>query len=546
MAELGLIKRIPSSLRNDFWTALIETVDEEISLMKEEIEKKKVLLSPSLASKEQLLDLASFIFQLEPDYLSAIETTLINLYGLSEEEVAVFLRAELLKTPFQVMNKANLSLYRSIFNLFTYSFDKEICYYKKLIGDDPVTGEARLIRDLLLPIFSNIDTFYEPYAFIDDSLIELTDEDGFSIGFNSVYSSLGKQLFTGSFIPEFSTVQTMDDGTTLDADTTSYLDITTEDAVSPTRHIALEIVADQLINRISPSTGLPTDYLLTGELAYYIFGNANAYRRAVEVPHVGMQLTVLLDNSGYWNTHSSDGDYTIENIKLKGAVNPAVLAEGVISTSQISSIKFGYGSQELPSYEGGGTFPTNLQYPIASKIPYDEEVYSSTTIMGAIAEYRGKEISGQILPIVFDGSTTEFNNVPILGLATSLATPLVKDTISLAIVNTSNLAEGYPILDDGYGNLSCTNPLVTGFSGTIDYTTGLVSINTGLNPFSSNYIVYIYSMFSHNPVSITEAGLFVRTALNSSVEQLLAYITFPAMEFSFNLFHTNIGILFEL
>ena len=57
--ELKMTKKIPASLRNPFWVALMDTVEEEVLNMRTEIEKKKTVLSYREADIETLMDLAS-------------------------------------------------------------------------------------------------------------------------------------------------------------------------------------------------------------------------------------------------------------------------------------------------------------------------------------------------------------------------------------------------------------------------------------------------------------------------------------------------------
>lgn len=48
VTSLGMKKKLPISLRNEFWSALMDSVEDEVLLMRDEIDKKKVIFTPSV------------------------------------------------------------------------------------------------------------------------------------------------------------------------------------------------------------------------------------------------------------------------------------------------------------------------------------------------------------------------------------------------------------------------------------------------------------------------------------------------------------------
>ena len=115
VTRLGM-KKLPISLRNEFWSALMDSVEDEVLLMRDD--KKKVIFTPSLSDLDRLK--VGVVYQVDYDFLSVLERNLIDLYGIPKEMATEFLRAELLKVPFQVKNKSLFQAYKSFFNFFKF------------------------------------------------------------------------------------------------------------------------------------------------------------------------------------------------------------------------------------------------------------------------------------------------------------------------------------------------------------------------------------------------------------------------------------------
>ncbi len=642
MALSRISKRLPSSLRNNFWISLVDSVKDEIDLMHENASEKKYVYSFREADLQQLIELGSVIYNVPIEFLELLTQSLQYSYLVPESVVEEFLREELMKTPFFIQNKGTLTLYKSLFNFYISSYTNEISVYKTTTDVNPYTGIQVILRDLKLPIFSGIEDSYTEYSFIDDE--ETLLEDPYSIiGYDDVYSSIFTQEMTGDFTGQREVIDTLDSGETLD--TGLILDTTEEQFKNPTKHISLEFVSDFLQGKIfqDPITEATywRNFTITSELLGYVFSGTELYRRAVEVPHIGLQMTILLDNSGIWDAHTTDETYTIPELQLKGVIDPDVLAEVPLEDGMF--IRFGIGEQELPSSTNGLSFPSDVDSAIASKFVHDQEKINNDSFVGGIGEYIGQEIALIPIPsIIFDGSTTEFSDSDFF--SDNFIAPVKKNTIKMAIVNTLNpTIESYLIEDDGFGNL-----ISEVCAGTINYGTGAFSFDTSFQkkksstetfpsgtsitksffndviagslymsfqyteseivnyyyvkdngdgtietnfPYidtgtssityteapnitlefteelqltdvttiykwlkttyflsdgvSKQWVVFIYDLYTQNPTIITEAGLFVRTVSNSTVDQMLAYITFAPAEISLSRFHMNLAIIVE-
>lgn len=657
--KLGLEKKIPISLRNDFWIAIMKAIEDEIISMKEEIDKKKVLYTPSMVDMHRLKELGDLIYELDYNYLTVLEQSIQILYGFTPDEVFNFLKSELLKVPFQVQNKALLPVYKSFFSFIKYSFNYRISVYQTTQQYDLFSGLTLIKRDLVPSIITNIEKSFETFGFVDDNGTILSD-DLYSFGFNNPYSSYYVQNVTNDFIGNVPILPTLDseENHTLDGLLTT-LDLRPIDLKNFTKHISFEIVIDQIIKRNDPD-GIVRDYLYPSDAAIYIEAQIRLYKKLVEVPHIGAQLTFFIDNTGYTNFLISK----LSDLNAEAVLNPNVLAEGIFDPAQISFIKFGLGSLPLPEYteEAPIVHPTDLALPIYTKIPLNEERYSSSEFMGTIGEYIGQAVGGFIIfdvatySPVFGIGITSFTNLLLLD---EMITPIKPNTLKMAIIefdasNQINLESIIRITDDGKGHLisdDCT--------GVINYSTGRFNLNTAFEKskteefsfegtsliqyaiediipnsynlalnvvigtetvvengetitkkitktyfmkddgignlvpvfeaedlsllissstitytgdskisiefissvelldciatfkyqyetvLTPNHRLYLHEVYTDNLVQIREAGLFVRTAANPTVDQLLTYLTFPAIEFASNRFHLNLGIIFE-
>lgn len=632
--DLGLSKKLPVALRNDFWKALMDAVQDELLLLKESMDRKKYFFTPSLADMERLKELGDLIYDLDPKLLTSIETMMLQVYGIPEFLVEDFLRAEILKTPFAVKNKALLELYKSSFNFLSFALDNKISVYQTSFSFDPFTGETVIFRDLKKNFLGDLPSYFEPYEVVDDNGTILEDSS-FILGFNRPYGTFYIQDVTDNFLGQTKTSLTLDDdaGPTLDDEEKLLLDVTGLESKNPTKHISFEVVANQLFTRMGHNGNLEYLFFPAEAFSYLYSGLYYSYKKAVEVPHIGAQLTLFVDKSGLAGYLTSEQ----ERLQCYTAINTDVLAEGVLSKGQVTYIKFGAGRQVVPTAENGAPFPLDLEIPLNMKIPYEEERFEDDKNIAVIAEYVGQSIGGILYPPFVGGPYPIYPDIP---LPSPLIAPIRPKTLKMAFIDasdpdfknamnnmlritdngsgilvsdhfqgtidydTGNMTivsifnktvkkqieidsttffyeheesgaivpesiqiiikednDYYYVADDGMGNLVSDHPKFE--DGTVVYLDTYPSITANFSevpnskdilltykypyqaPLTEDHQLYLYEVFTENPVQVTEAGLYVRTAANPTEDQMLLYATFPAFEFAYSHFHLNLGLIFE-
>lgn len=321
--QLNLYKKIPISHRNDFWISLMKAIEKEILTMSQEMEKKKTLLSYRDSSLENLLDLLAAFIIFPRENFETIREMLNKSYGIPDSIIEFYMRQELYKVPFNHKEKGTLQFYHTIFSTFGFSFDHQITIYRYIPGTTNT-----IIRDIKPLLDSVSETNFE-YGFIDDEETILTD-DYFSLGYIGIrpilHSQQSKNNFSGytadpqvfdygEFVPDPSGEYRFSEelgtfvfdsengdhswsGMKMDEDV--VFNTVTKSVITSTKHIGLEIeINDLVMKNYQP-------YLLPYEALQYIFASAYFYKRQVEVPHVGAQLTIVFERSGFWDTHSDE------------------------------------------------------------------------------------------------------------------------------------------------------------------------------------------------------------------------------------------------
>jgi hypothetical protein len=81
---------------------------------------------------------------------------------------------------------------------------------------------------------------------------------------------------------------------------------------SPTSHLSISFSINRLINW---TDGI--DYMVNSTYLDFLLNGVNYNRQASEVPHIGFQLNLLNDLSGYMNNLSDDRLYSIPDLKLQ-------------------------------------------------------------------------------------------------------------------------------------------------------------------------------------------------------------------------------------
>lgn len=302
--ELKLDKKIPISLRNEFWIQLLKSIEDVILLMRTDMERKIYIYSVLYSEKEDLYDFAQIVFRTSFQSFLNLENSLRIKYGFSSDETELLLRRELSKIPFQTSYKGSLELYKSVFNLYKFSFPFQLTIYTTSLNEkDPVSGEKRVIRNLY-PFLRMEDTFTLPYTLIDSDGNEIGDSLGILgiLGYVPHIIQESDNNFLG--IQKISDPPSLDhpDSYTFDeyVNLISRLDNESFESVRGTRHIAFEVVATNKYLKED------IDVLFPYDVMQYIKENILYYKRAAEVPHIGIQYSVLIDNTGYWDIFSSE------------------------------------------------------------------------------------------------------------------------------------------------------------------------------------------------------------------------------------------------
>lgn len=595
MENLRLIKKIPLSLRNEFWTAFIDAVDIELQNLNSLVEEKNTFYD---------------IDTMDYDRLIEISELLGVLFNATINDSVDFLRREVKSIPFKIKFKGTAILYLSFFkslsregDLFIYSF--------KASSDALVRNSQSFIVDAIG------HNFPDPY-------FHLASED------------------LSGFVED---VLRLDTGLSLDVENEGDIwTLDTVDSEITTNHIGLEFFIDRIITkevRNEQDQLVDKEFLMTWEYMDFIQVNTDFSRRVKEVPHVGAQLTVFMDES--MTVNPLDDEYSSPVIKMKALVTPDYF--NIESFLDLSYIEFGIGSHDnLPTKEAlsGEVMPTSLDLRVARNFILFDEKYDNENFLGGISEYRGQEINrfdlhdetGYLLDNegfgAVDGYTDYFEgrllfapiqegNVRILFTHQGIEREIFDDrkgdlvgdfasgTIdyntgeytlstdfilneeeiiftgdgettevdysveldfpiqnpSLSNYNNEKVTLKYNVgnriflaIDDGNGNFEDTSAEGHLISGTVDYDNGDFDFVFDSPLTSGKDLVLSYSYrkiatpdastqikadyyFTIETIEITEAGLF---DIN---DNMIAYSTFPPIEFNSSKNHVNIGFLIK-
>ncbi|KKK55294.1 hypothetical protein LCGC14_3075990, partial [marine sediment metagenome] len=144
-------------------------------------------------------------------------------------------------------------------------------------------------------------------------------------------------------------------------------------------HLAIEYAINQTIIKED------VEYLMTSDYLNYLKYAVNYTRKAVVVPHVGSQLSFLMDTSGYDDINDTeDFGYTLSEIKTNCAITP-------FYAGSFSEIVIGTGSKSLYSED----YP-NINSDLLAYYAFDEEDDWSTDVYDDVAESNEGTINGTL------------------------------------------------------------------------------------------------------------------------------------------------------
>lgn len=186
---MNQLKRyLPPIMRNQFWNAMMDSIEDEIDLLKTTyIDTIKTLYSLSDSSKEELIDVGSTIYQLDSFMLGRLFEFLkeIELYNTDDEAFAEAralerLRQEIMKIPFLMSKRGTLEYYTAILEFCGFNYEGVITLTK-------TSGDVRVS-----PIYTNVDLI--PYDSDTTRLIVPKVSEDFSGSEDIVFAYLDQEV----------------------------------------------------------------------------------------------------------------------------------------------------------------------------------------------------------------------------------------------------------------------------------------------------------------------------------------------------------------
>lgn len=258
--------KLHTALRNDFWFQWLEAIAEEYDLFKtENIDSTAFFNDIYQVTSERLIDISKK-FGYTP-----------NLILDSSRE---FLEQEVLSIAWKILNKSTVNGYNYIFKTMPYRGNVYNLYY----------DDIKLIHAVNYP----------------ETITALGSHDPKTVFYD--------------FVPDlfFSAVDNLirlDEGNTLDEDPAWELDNGFYYIYSA--HLAIEAIMDRVLVEDS------TDYLMLPDYMAYLLEGSKYNRKATDVPHVGGQLNIVTDESGYFDySLVAPGPYSVDDLKLKSCMTP--------------------------------------------------------------------------------------------------------------------------------------------------------------------------------------------------------------------------------
>jgi hypothetical protein len=433
MADIGLtsvvpirnlhtVKRIPPAIRGTVYEAMLQAVSEELAIWREGIrEVKETFYDVDLVGVDRLTALAN---EFGVPFITTVKGDLD------------WLREEVRSIPFKIFYKGTVTLYRSFLSAVDRIGEVFVYTYREDLGG--------ISRSMTLPF-----------------------DEAFVTPPNKPFVHKSKGDFSGTIKSWIS----LDDGYSLDAGESMWRLDTSSSEIS-TNHVGVEYWIDRIIQRekLEGSQTVLEELLMTKEYLDYMSESMDFGRRTKEVPHIGSQLSVQTDLTGFFNSFDPSMGYSVPDLKLKIAARPDLLDHSP-TAYDIEYAEFGSGGHELASVNNPGVpFPADLQYRVARTPVLFRDHYSNNDYIGAEGEYLGQTIQEiKILSGIqwFDGLNKNFKfTLPIV--------PAQKGNMVFEFVLPES--EGgivYQIKDDKRGGLLSPHG-----KGAIDYDTGEGTLTT--------------------------------------------------------------------
>lgn len=253
-----------SSLKSDeLWLQLLSAIAEELTLIKDQIYKSKLLYQYREQGEDGILALSK-MFGYTPNLI--VDNSLDML------------KREYESIPYRIRNKTTYDGYYIIFKLIAELGEVYNYYW---------TGE-KLIKAL---------SFNETLLILDNSI--LTDP------FLNVVPDKNFSVITKGGTYD------LDAGIFLDEQFgNKYWTFDENLAISPTKHLGIEYYVDSIILKNNE------EYLMTSEYINYLLVGVLYTKRVPIVPHVGVQITGVTYEDGSNNFFNPDFEYSVPSIKL--------------------------------------------------------------------------------------------------------------------------------------------------------------------------------------------------------------------------------------
>ena len=585
-----MLKRVPAALRNPFWAEFIETIEEEFLRLKAAIEIKNTLYDIQTADYTRLLELSALLGV---------------LFNAGVDESIEFLRREVEAIPFKILNKSTIKLYKSFFKALNRDGEIFIYFFKTssaaLVRNSKNILVGIATHDPLLPYkhesTGEFTGFVEDAVRLDQSpiqILDIEDEEGNVWTLDTVDTEISTnhialeyfidriitkdvQDENGNFVPkeflmtwefmDFITVNTEFSrrakevphvGSQLAAitDNSGYFNPVDDDYTMPAikmKTVTNPVVVNQLssvfdttfvefgigVNENLPSKfggGQFPDRLNLRVARNFILADEKwetADWFAVSAEYKGQEINtfVVHDSTGYLLDNDPDAFGFVDGVNndFSGTLPFAPL--------QKRNIRFDYTTNDLNVFfidDGNGNLIGDTVY---GTIDYNTGKYEFSSDI----DFRDSEIL-----FVGDGTTTSVN-ITLASEKTPILSSIANPRVSLRY-NLEN--RWFLIFDDGDGNFIADNIV----SGTIDYITGEIDLEFE-NPLTEGEELVLN--FQYNKISTPDEGTSIlsnfyftiqrieitEAALYDNENRILAYATFPPIEFNTSDHHVNFDFI---
>ena len=463
---LDLKVNLPSILKdNALWTDLMDVATDVLTQLQTEIELKNRNLEIGLyTSVTELVDIARSL-----GYSTNLEIKSDLTYVKKEVESIVY----------KIKNKAIYAYYNYIFKLIPYA-GKTFILYKDAVGlhraiDFATTYIALATHDHTTPFVGT-----EPILHYDEYI-----EDGVYLDDSPLYY--------------------------LDASTMWYLD--QDLSITPTNHLAIEYALEDLL---IDDDGL--EYIMIPKYFNYLEKAVKYGRKATDIPHVGVHINCIVDETPYYDTfQSATSDYSVADIKLITAPTNfyfSSLDPVTPVTTDVEDLfyklKVGTGTKALPSKNETGVI-TDVNLHCSFENPSSADVLSDLSNNSNVITIEGTSV--QIAGV--SGKTTSLNGIN--------ATILVDDyTSSYADTEIDFWFKG-----DSLGQLT-TQPRLIYQDGFLNCYYDVATTTLSVTLIGS----LLSETLSYTPTTIDNKTFFVSILLDRSNDKFYLYIDTVLQDFA--------------